>query len=95
MEEENTSHYNIMYVFDIPIRRCRPLSLSISTTANIPLHDVYTLMMQYPNRIWVFCGGNGLPALNDVRTLDVGGSLDQGASGLPPRGHHMANPVRT
>ena len=30
----------------------------------------------YPNKIWVFVGGKWLQALNDIRTLGVGGSLE-------------------
>jgi len=57
----------------------------------------------YQNKIWVFGGGNGLQALNDVWTLDVSGSLDRmrwdqvaivGRKRPSPRGYHTANLVQ-
>ncbi|KAH7910001.1 hypothetical protein BJ138DRAFT_1009756 [Hygrophoropsis aurantiaca] len=55
----------------------------------------------YQNKIWVFGGGNGLTALNDLWTLDVGVSIDRmrwepiRTRGEPPapRGYHTANLV--
>jgi hypothetical protein len=57
----------------------------------------------YQNKIWVFGGGNGLQALNDVWTLDASGSLDKmkweqvvinGRKRPSPRGYHTVNLVQ-
>ena len=57
----------------------------------------------YQNKICVFSGGNGLQALNEVWTLDVGSSLDRtrwdrspyrGRKRCLPRGYRTANLVQ-
>jgi hypothetical protein len=75
---EGASYYNGLYVFDIPTR---PVVTAMFTTTDAPppplppRHTHSTVL--YQNKIWVFGGGNGLQALNDVWTFYVGGSLDR------------------
>jgi UDP-N-acetylglucosamine:LPS N-acetylglucosamine transferase len=97
---ENASYYNSVHVFDIPTRRwSRP---TFTTTDVPPPRRAHTTVL-YQNKIWVFGGGNGLQALNDVWTLDVSGSLDRmrweqvaisGRKRPSPRGYHTANLVQ-
>jgi len=55
----------------------------------------------YRNKIWIFGGGNGMQALNDVWTLEVGSGIDnmrwekvETRGGRPAeRGYHTANLV--
>jgi hypothetical protein len=58
----------------------------------------------YQNKFWVFGGGNGLQALNDIWTLEASGSLDRmkwkqvtinGHKRPSPRGYHTANLVKS
>jgi Rab9 effector protein with kelch motifs len=97
---EGASYYNSVHVFDIPARRwSRP---TFTTTDIPPPRRAHTTVL-YQNKIWVFGGGNGLQALNDVWTLDVSGSLDRmkweqvmisGRKRPSPRGYHTANLVQ-
>ncbi|KAH9177240.1 galactose oxidase [Lactarius sanguifluus] len=97
---EGASYYNSVHVFDIPTRRwSRP---TFTTTDVPPPRRAHTTVM-YQGKIWVFGGGNGLQALNDVWTLDVGTSLDRmkweqvaitGRKRPSPRGYHTANLVQ-
>lgn len=97
---EGASYYNSVHVFDIPTRRwSRP---TFTTTEVPPPRRAHTTVL-YQNKIWVFGGGNGLQALNDVWTLDVGTSLDRmkweqvaitGRKRPSPRGYHTANLVQ-
>ncbi|KAH9989555.1 hypothetical protein BJV77DRAFT_1069409 [Russula vinacea] len=85
---------------DIPTRRwSRP---TFTTTDLPPPRRAHTTVL-YQSKIWVFGGGNGLQALNDVWTLDVSGSLDRmrweqvaisGRKRPSPRGYHTANLVQ-
>ena len=97
---ENASYYNSVHVFDIPTRRW---SRPTFTTADVPPPRRAHTTVLYQNKIWVFGGGNGLQALNDVWTLDVSGSLDRmkweqvailGRKRPSPRGYHTANLVQ-
>jgi hypothetical protein len=47
-----------------------------ATTDVPPPRSAHTTML-YQNKVWVFSSGNGLQALNDVWTLDVGNSLNR------------------
>src|ERR1700677_3420492 len=94
------SYYNSVHVFDIPTRRWSRPTL---TTAHIPPPRRAHTTFLYQNKIWVFGGGNGLQALNDVWTLDIGTSLDRmkweqvaitGRKRPSPRGYHTANLVQ-
>jgi hypothetical protein len=97
---EGASYYNSVHVFDIPTRRW---SRPTFTSAEIPPPRRAHTTVLYQNKIWVFGGGNGLQALNDVWTLDVGTSLDRmrweqfaiaGRKRPSPRGYHTANLVQ-
>lgn len=97
---EGASYYNSVHVFDIPTRRWSRPTL---TTADVPPPRRAHTTVLYQNKIWVFGGGNGLQALNDVWTLDVGTSLDRmkweqititGRKRPSPRGYHTANLVQ-
>ncbi|KAH9003785.1 hypothetical protein EDB86DRAFT_2826355 [Lactarius hatsudake] len=97
---EGASYYNSVHVFDISTRRwSRP---TFTTTEVPPPRRAHTTVM-YQGKLWVFGGGNGLQALNDVWTLDVGTSLDRmkweqvaitGRKRPSPRGYHTANLVQ-
>jgi|SRR5713226_969691 len=97
---ENASYYNSVHVFDIPTRRWSRPTL---TTSDVPPPRRAHTTVLYQNKIWVFGGGNGLQALNDVWTLDVSGSLDRmrweqvainGRKRPSQRGYHTANLVQ-
>lgn len=97
---EGASYYNSVHVFDIPSRRwSRPTFM----TGDVPPPRRAHTTVLYQSKIWVFGGGNGLQALNDVWTLDVGTSLDRmrweqvaitGRKRPSPRGYHTANLVQ-
>jgi hypothetical protein len=97
---EGATYYNSVHVFDIPTRRWSRPTL---TTADVPPPRRAHTTVLYQSKIWVFGGGNGLQALNDVWTLDVGTSLDRmkweqititGRKRPSPRGYHTANLVQ-
>jgi len=71
---ESASYYTSVCVFDTPTRRwSHP---TFATTDVPPPRRAYAAVL-YRNKIWIFGGGNGLQALNDVWTLPVVGSLDR------------------
>ena len=90
------SYYNNVYVFDI--LTCRWSRPAFMTTDVPPPRCAHTTVL-YQNKILVFGGGNGLQALNNVWTLDVGSSLDgmrseqvtiSGPKQPSSRGYHTA-----
>lgn len=98
---EGPYYYNDVYVLDTVTRRwARP---SFPATMPIPPPRRAHTAVLYRNRIWVFGGGNGTQALNDVWTLDVGSSASVErmrwevipTKGKKPtaRGYHTANLV--
>lgn len=97
------SHYfDGVYLLDIPSRRwTRPPIQDGPHPAGRRAHTA----VYYNHKVWVFGGGNGLTALNDVWTLDLG-SGREGADGAlrweeqkihgkqpGPRGYHTATLV--
>ncbi|KAI0063348.1 galactose oxidase [Artomyces pyxidatus] len=98
---EGPVYYNSVYVLDIAMRRwSKPQILNHKDDIPPPRRAHTTVL--YQGKIWVFGGGNGMQALNDVWTLDVSGSLDKvrweqvtvtGRKKPSPRGYHTANLV--
>ena len=94
-------YYDAVYVLDTTTRRwIRPNIQSGKRPACRRAHSA----VYYKGKVWVFGGGNGLSALNDVWTLDVSGGA--GLVGAKPmrwteiettgkrpgvRGYHTAN----
>ncbi|TFY73028.1 hypothetical protein EWM64_g10984, partial [Hericium alpestre] len=68
-------------------------------TADVPPPRRAHTSVYYQGKVWVFGGGNGMQALNDLWTLDVSGpmdkmkweSVDTGRKRPSPRGYHTAN----
>ncbi|KAI0258345.1 hypothetical protein BC834DRAFT_926538 [Gloeopeniophorella convolvens] len=97
---EGASYYSSVHVFDVLTRRwTRPVIGGVDIP---PPRRAHTTVL-YQGKIWVFGGGNGMQALNDVWTLDVGGALDRvcwehmpvnGRKRPAPRGYHTANLVQ-
>ncbi|KAI0632818.1 galactose oxidase [Trametes polyzona] len=101
-------YYNDVYVFDTVTRTWyHPLSSATPeeerTCAYPPPRRAHTSVL-YKNKLWVFGGGNGSRALNDLWTLDLSGGLDNlrweavethayGPNGKKPspRGYHTSN----
>jgi len=94
-------YYDAVYVLDTTTRRwTRPNIQPGNRPASRRAHSA----VYYKGKVWIFGGGNGLSALNDVWTLDVcGGAGFSGArpmrwteietTGKKPgvRGYHTAN----
>lgn len=100
---EGGEYYNDVYVLDTATRRWyHPLSSDVPeserTTPYPPPRRAHTSVL-YKNKLWIFGGGNGNNALNDVWTLDLSGGLDRlrweevVTHGEKPssRGYHTAN----
>jgi len=64
------SHYfDSVYILDVPSRKwSRPHILEGKQPAGRRAHTA----VYYQQKLWIFGGGNGLTALNDVWTLDMG-----------------------
>jgi len=93
---EGSVYYNSVWVFDVTMRRwSKPEFL----TKDVPPPRRAHTAVSYQGKIWVFGGGNGMQALNDVWTLDVSGSMDRlkweqvetGRKKPSCRGYHTAN----
>ncbi|KXN82385.1 Host cell factor 2 [Leucoagaricus sp. SymC.cos] len=91
-------YYDTVYILDTSLRRwSRPI---IAPGPTPPHRRAHTAVL-YGNKIWVFGGGNGMVALDDVWTLDVNGSVTmnwelvetKGVKKPGPRGYHTANLV--
>ena len=89
-------YYDSIYMLDTTTRRwSRP---RLSPGPHPAPRRAHTAVL-YKSKIWVFGGGNGLTALNDVWTLDVGGRVmrwdEVETIGRRPgsRGYHTANLV--
>ncbi|EIW56695.1 galactose oxidase [Trametes versicolor FP-101664 SS1] len=100
---ESADYYNDVYVLDTVMRTWyHPLDSSIAEAERPcvfpPPRRAHTSVL-YKNKLWIFGGGNGSMALNDVWTLDLSGGIDnlrweqmetRGKKPLP-RGYHTAN----
>lgn len=94
---EGPAYYNDVYILDTATRRwIHPLYPEGSALP--PPRRAHTSVL-YKNKLWIFGGGNGSTALNDVWTLDVGGPVERmrweqiETIGTAPtaRGYHTAN----
>ena len=98
-----STYHDSVYVLDTTARKwIRPNIASGPRPASRRAHSA----VLYQGKVWMFGGGNGLTALNDVWTLDVSGGAGLGGtklmcwmqkemSGKRPgaRGYHTANLV--
>ncbi|KAI0077640.1 galactose oxidase [Panus rudis PR-1116 ss-1] len=96
---EGPVYRNDVYVFDTVTRRWQrpvfPEDMELP-----PARRAHTAVL-YKNKVWVFGGGNGAQALNDLWTLDVGVPIEKmkwtrmHMKGKAPlaRGYHTANLV--
>ncbi|KAI0031469.1 hypothetical protein K488DRAFT_10658, partial [Vararia minispora EC-137] len=93
---EGPTYYNTVYVLDIPMRRwSQPVLVSDAVPPPRRAHTA----VHYKGKIWVFGGGNGVMALNDVWTLDVSAGAEKmrwekvetSKKKPSPRGYHTAN----
>ncbi|KAI0351665.1 galactose oxidase [Trametes cingulata] len=100
---ESADYYNDVYVLDTVMRRWyHPLSSDTPeeqrTCVFPPPRRAHTSVL-YKNKLWIFGGGNGSMALNDVWTLDLSGGLERlrweqvetRGKKPSPRGYHTAN----
>ncbi|KZV71745.1 galactose oxidase [Peniophora sp. CONT] len=93
---EGPVYYNSVYVLDLPSRRwSAPQPVS---GTNIPPPRRAHTAVHYKGRIWVFGGGNGMTALNDVWALDLNAQgeavweeIKTSRRRPSPRGYHTAN----
>ncbi|GBE87088.1 hypothetical protein BKA93DRAFT_762123 [Sparassis latifolia] len=96
---EGPAYYNDVYILDTFTRRWAHPTFPADAPVPPP-RRAHTAVL-YKNKIWVFGGGNGMEALNDVWTLDVGVHVDKmkweqvETRGRKPtaRGYHTANLV--
>ncbi|KDQ54582.1 hypothetical protein JAAARDRAFT_38267 [Jaapia argillacea MUCL 33604] len=92
-------YYNSVYVLDTVTHRWTKPPLPNGDDGPAP-RRAHTAVL-YRNKIWVFGGGNGMQALNDLWTLDVGvppekmkwESLETKGRHPAPRGYHTSNLV--
>ena len=94
---EEVAYYNSIHILDTTTRRWIQPTFPEDTKLPPP-RRAHTAVL-YKNKIWVFGGGNGTQALNDVWSLDVGGPIERmrweqvETRGKKPaaRGYHTAN----
>ena len=98
-----STYHDSVYVLDTTARKwIRPNIASGPRPASRRAHSA----VLYQGKVWMFGGGNGLTALNDVWTLDVSGGAGLGGTKLMcwmqkettgkrpgARGYHTANLV--
>jgi hypothetical protein len=95
-----STYYDAVYVLDTTTRRwSRPKIAPGPRPAARRAHSA----VFYRGKVWIFGGGTGLTALNDVWTLDVSGGagtkerpmlweeIETGGKKPGPRGYHTAN----
>lgn len=96
---EGPVYYNDVYILDTLHRRWTHVVFPDSMT--IPPPRRAHTAVYYRGRVWVFGGGNGMEALNDVWTLEVTSNVEKirwvqvetrGKKPMP-RGYHTANLV--
>ncbi|TBU39226.1 galactose oxidase [Dichomitus squalens] len=94
---EGPLYYNDIYILDTTMRRwVHPI---LPEDAVIPPPRRAHTSVLYKGKLWIFGGGNGSTALNDVWTLDVSGPVDRmrweqmetRGKKPTPRGYHTAN----
>ncbi|KAI0742670.1 galactose oxidase [Daedaleopsis nitida] len=94
---EGPAYYNNVYILDTVMRKwIHPVLPEGSIIP--PPRRAHTSVL-YKNKLWIFGGGNGSTALNDVWTLDISGPTDRlrweqvETKGKKPtaRGYHTAN----
>ncbi|OSX56711.1 hypothetical protein POSPLADRAFT_1076559 [Postia placenta MAD-698-R-SB12] len=96
---EGPVYYNDTFVLDTATRRWTRVVFPEGAPVPPP-RRAHTAVL-YKNKVWVFGGGNGMEALNDVWTLDVSGPVERMRWQLVdtrgkkpiPRGYHTANLV--
>lgn len=94
------SYYSDVFIFDTSSRRWyRPQIASGTHPAPRRAHSA----VYYRGKIWIFGGGNGLNALNDLWVLDISGGISSSSRPMRweevhttgpkpnPRGYHSAN----
>ena len=96
---EGPAYYNAVYVLDTVSRRWTHKVFPEDAPLPPP-RRAHTAVL-YKGKVWVFGGGNGMEALNDLWTLDCTGPTERmrwehietrGRRPLP-RGYHTANLV--
>ncbi|TFK81738.1 galactose oxidase [Polyporus arcularius HHB13444] len=93
---EGPAYYNDLYILDTATRKW---SHPVFPADSVPPPRRAHTSVLYKNKLWIFGGGNGSTALNDVWTLDVSGSAEKlrwdlvETRGKKPtaRGYHTAN----
>ncbi|KAJ3892793.1 galactose oxidase [Lentinula edodes] len=92
------SYSDSVYILDT-VTRNRSSPISSTVYGEIPAPRRAHTAVYYNGKIWMFGGGNGMMALNDVWTLDVSKMIWErmnvrGRDSIPsPRGYHTANLV--
>lgn len=97
---EDTHYFNWVHILDTATRTwITPEWQKPAFEPRLPPPRRAHTAVLYKNRIYVFGGGNGTTALNDVWALDVSGPIERmrweqietRGKGPTPRGYHTAN----